>query len=132
MAREISVEILCDACLARDERTHGDELTVSLNQGGIVSIALCETHDKEILAPLRELLVDAPFAATSQTTQRRDAGRRSALDESDRVRCPFDECQHRKSYENLGSLGGHLRTIHRMSLIETRDRFPQWSNQLPT
>jgi hypothetical protein len=63
MAREIIMSTWCDPCIANGERAEGEEFIVRV---GVKKsdkpriIALCEVHQKEMLAPVLDILKGAP------------------------------------------------------------------------
>jgi uncharacterized C2H2 Zn-finger protein len=100
MVREIIT--WCSPCYANDVRTEGRSVALAVD-GRPQLVDVCETHDKEIVQPVRELL-----AAHGQPLER--AGVEPTARE--RHRCP--ECG--KLLKTRDTLSKHLRSMHGQSL----------------
>ena len=95
----------CDPCMNSEEETPGKSFQVALGENAKPKeIDLCESHEKEFLAPLRELLgeVGQPIMASQQLTLDVDSNKA-------RKQCP--KCPEERMLTREG-LRGHLRKLH--------------------
>jgi hypothetical protein len=146
MARQLVINIWCDACAFDDDTNHttAEEFTLAFNGGPARTLALCADHTGSILAPLARLLETAPTATSNaaakkaaaptgeldlgftQTGMPRKVAVRAAATNSPWV-CPYGDGFHVNS---RGTLGKHLKETHQTDVISAREQFPEWAARL--
>jgi hypothetical protein len=94
----------CDPCMVNDEHTPGNPFVVTLGATAKPKeIDLCETHEKELIAPLRELLGEVGQPVGSEQL---------ALDvDPDKTKKQCPQCSEERLLTREG-LRGHLRKLH--------------------
>lgn len=96
MVREIIT--WCSPCYAEDIRSEGTSVVLTINGSKPQSVDVCETHEKEIVEPLRELLA-AHGSRIESATVAPTVGRRL---------CPHCGA----SLKSADSLAKHIRRSH--------------------
>lgn len=96
----------CDPCMNNDEHTPGQPVVISLDGKKPVELDLCELHDKELLASLRELIGEAG-QPVDQSLPGMPASPAATADE--KRDCP--QCPPGRSLTREG-LRGHMRRLH--------------------
>lgn len=110
MAKEIVA--WCDPCMAKDERNPARSVMISLDGRKPVELDLCEVHDKELLADLRELIGEA-----GQPVDGALPGMPAATSPAGEIRKDCPTCPPGRALTREG-LRGHMRRTHDM----TRDQ----------
>lgn len=118
MAREIITRIWCDVCLEDEQQVDATEtppIIMGSNKPRI--LALCETHEKEFLTPLRELLLAAgSLVDTGAPSVGRPPTRGRVVNEGPSY-CLVRGCSAAgRPFKNEGSLGSHMRGVHSIQL----------------
>jgi hypothetical protein len=106
----------CDPCMNNEEHTPGNPFVVSL---GVTmkpkEIDLCETHEKELLTPLRELLGEVGQPVGEGILPGMPATPASDAEKKDCPQCPPGRTLTREG------LRGHMRKIHGMDRTAAND-----------
>lgn len=110
----------CDPCMNDDQHTPGQPVQISLDGKKPVELDLCELHDKQLLASIRELISEA-----GQPVDGALPGMPSPSSSGeDKADCP--QCPPGRSLTREG-LRGHMRKIHGMERqaanVVVRDTF---------
>lgn len=116
MAREITINTWCDACLATDARIPGIESTVSLDGAPGVTLALCDSHRDQLLQPLVGALTAWGQAAAPVAPRKGTAG---AATPTGRQSCPIDGCTGKALPRTLAK---HLLQHHGIRAADARTR----------
>ena len=113
MARE--EVIWCDPCKANDIEQRGVERTIALDGADAVTPALCETHQKEFITPIEELLTELGLVkAAKKQPSTPAAGRKPRSRGSKRETCQV--CGN--TLKNHSTLQTHIRATHKLSWME--------------
>jgi len=134
VARQLRIEVLCDACLANDHRAEADEsFQLTVGNGQPRELDLCAEHAPPIQAALDMLgllghpVAEVPVAAAGSTRSRRRSPKGESVSHPqpddpasaqhvDR-RCKI--CSHVSSTGN--AMWQHARQIHELTRAQYRD-----------
>lgn len=110
MPKEVIITSWCDPCFAEDVKTESTyEEPVTLGSMKARTVLMCERHYKELVEPLRELLL--AHGQIVEHTKRQSSSQSEAAGE---FTCP--DCGH--VAPTRAALGSHGRSKHDKSLAE--------------
>lgn len=114
MARELV--IWCDICMLDEVKSEGVERTLTIDNLKPRKLAVCEQHDKEIIEPIRQMLLDLGQTEDGKVRPTPTAPRGPALASDDNGRVPCVLCTETSKSE--GGLVQHVRLHHKMGRAE--------------
>lgn len=153
MAKEMTINVWCDACAITEQREPGQTTPpIAVGNHKPRTLDLCDAHTKELVTPLLDLLVQdgvmvegGPSVATLKPGGRK---RRHSSDPSiprggvNGTPGPFDckvaDCTGRHSfvkggrgYPNLGALKAHISYAHELSFPDYVDAYGEPQAEQP-
>lgn len=117
MAREIIERTWCDVCLNEDDgtRTEASEVTVAVGAAKARILAVCERHEKELVAPLVTALTEYGSIADKVKTKpgKGEGGSPAAFV------CEYPGCVGKSSISE-GGFAQHLYQYHNIGVVAYR------------
>ena len=128
MAKEIVSYTWCDVCLNAEEevRSEADEVTIQIDTLKPRALALCETHNKELLEPLRQALLDLGQKVDQMVAAA--PGRPATILGAEPIMC---ELCGGGPYKGKGSRASHVRSTHGIDQREYRRRVAEMRGEEP-
>lgn len=105
----------CDPCMNNEEHTPGQPVVISLDGKKPVELDLCELHDKELLASLRELIGEVGQPVGEGILPGMPPTPASDAEKKDCPQCPPGRTLTREG------LRGHMRKLHDMDRNAAND-----------